>query len=403
MFINSLELTNYRNYSSIKLGFSNHLILFLGKNGAGKTNLLESIFFLANGKSHKSAANVDLVRWGEDYSVIRAVAALEGKENLIEHQINADGKIKMRFNKIFLKNRQAAYKKMPLVIFSPDDLRIIKSSPVFRREFIDDILSKISPDFYNLKLKYQKILTQRNSLLKGMDINLKNNSCNETMDIWNESLVSKGTKMIMERLRLLDILKVNFLKYMSYFFKDIDFDIFYVFSWSRADLVEENNNFEKEILPKDKYLKDSKGLSGGNVEGIGKKIYEIFLNNLLLKMKKDILSKNTSIGPHRDDIIITIGGKDIRYFGSQGQQRMAAICLKLAELETLKENIDKKPVLLLDDVLSELDIERKAMLLKLIKDDFQTFITAANFEYIKDIRLDKCEKYIVENNDFKLL
>ncbi len=403
MFIKTLELINYRNYPAIRLEFHNHLVLLLGKNGAGKTNLLESVYFLANGKSHKSIPNSDIVKWGSAYSVIRAVVDIDGKENLIEHQIDPDGKVKIRFNKIFLKNRQAVYKKMPLVIFSPDDLRIIKSAPVFRREFIDDILSKISPDFHNLKLKYQKILSQRNSLLKGMDVNSDNNLRKDTMDTWNESLVRNGTSIIIERLKLIEILKENFLKYMNYFFSGISFDIFYVFSWAGADIAEESSNSETDSLSGNGFIKDRQNTLNDFDKAGEKYIHDTFLNNLLLKMKRDILTKNTSTGPHRDDIVITLNGKDIRYFGSQGQQRMSSICLRLAELEVIKEHIDKKPVLLLDDVLSELDIERKEMLLKLIEDNFQTFISAANFEYIKDIKLAECEKFIIENNEFKLL
>ncbi len=132
-------------------------------------------------------------------------------------------------------------------------------------------------------------------------------------------------------------------------------------------------------------------------------IFALFLNSLALKTKKDLMNKNTSIGPHRDDFIISLDKKEIRYFGSQGQQRIASICLRLAELDVLKDFIDKKPILLLDDVLSELDIERKGQLLKLIKHNSQTFITAANYEAIKDIKLDDYEKYNVENNAAKQL
>jgi DNA replication and repair protein RecF len=403
MFIKTLELINYRNYPAIRLAFPSHLILLLGKNGAGKTNLLESVYFIANGKSHKIIPCGDLIKWGSPYSVIRSVMDIEGKENLVEHQIEPGGKIKMRFNKIFLKNRQTVYKKMPVVIFSPDDLRIIKSSPVFRREFLDDILSKLSPDFYNFKLKYQKILAQRNSLLKGMDAGSYNYGRKETMDAWNESLVEKGTRIISERLRLLKILKDNFLKYMGYFFSGISFDIFYVFSWAGTDSAGENGSTEQDNASESGYISDRESEPDDFEKADDGHIYDVFLSNLILKMKKDIITKNTSIGPHRDDIVITLNGKDIRYFGSQGQQRISSICLRLAELEVLKNNIDKKPILLLDDVLSELDIERKSLLLELIGDDFQTFITAANYEYIKDIKLGKCDKYIIENNEFRLL
>jgi DNA replication and repair protein RecF len=297
---------------------------------------------------------------------------IDGKESLVEHQINADGKIKLRFNKVFLKNRQAVYKKMPVVVFSPDDLRLTKSSPRHRRDFLDDILCKISEGFYDTCLKYQKILLQRNSLLKGLGINQNNNSRKETLDVWNEKLACTGTKIITERLRLLETIKLNFIKYMSYFFKGSFFEIDYVFSWAEKD---------------------------GNTFTSGSNLADVFLNNLALKTKKDIMTKSTSVGPHRDDFIITLNKKEIRYFGSQGQQRTASVCLKLAELDVLKDVIEKKPVLLLDDVLSELDIERKTLLLKLIKQNFQTFITAANYEAIKDIKLDDYQKYNVTNNE----
>ena len=223
------------------------------------------------------------------------------------------------------------------------------------------------------------------------------------MDVWNESLVKNGTRIISERLRLLKILKENFLKYMSYFFSGISFDIFYVFSWAGTDSAGENSSAEQDSISGSGYISDRESRPDDFEKADDGYIRDVFMSNLILKMKKDIITKNTSTGPHRDDIVITLNGKDIRYFGSQGQQRISSICLRLAELEVLKNNIDKNPVLLLDDVLSELDIERKSLLLKLIGDDFQTFITAANYEYIKDIKLGKCEKYIIENNEFKLL
>lgn len=376
MFIKSLELINYRNYAATKLEFTKNQVLFFGRNGAGKTNLLESIYFLANGRSHKSISNNDLIMWDSDYAVIRAVADINEKESLIEHQINIDGKIRLRLNKIFLKNRQAAYKKMPVVVFSPDDLRLTKSSPGHRRDFLDDILCKISEDFYDISLKYQKILLQRNGLLKGLATNQNNKFCQQTLAIWNEKLVETGTRIIIERLKLLDKIKINFGRYMGHFFKGSNSGLEYIFSWMEK---EDETVTYSENIP------------------------DVFLNNLELKSKKDLVNKNTSIGPHRDDFIIRLDGKEIRYFGSQGQQRIASICLRLAELAVLKDFIDKKPVLLLDDVLSELDMERKALLLQLIRHNFQTFITAASHEALKDIRLDGYEKYNVENNAVKQL
>jgi len=195
---------------------------------------------------------------------------------------------------------------------------------------------------------------------------------------------------------------------MNYFFSNIEVDINYVFSWERSDLYESNEvplGFSLVGLGKVSDIENkfyTNGINSIFITG-SQDFYEVFRKSLDLNLKRDILTKNTSVGPHRDDIAITLDGRDIRYFGSQGQQRVASVCLKLAELEILKEKIEKKPILLLDDVLSELDIERKTLLLKLIKDNFQTFITTANFEYINDVELNECTKYFFENNEARLL
>jgi DNA replication and repair protein RecF len=413
MYVKHIELKNYRNYLEVNLDFKNHLILFLGQNGSGKTNLLESIYYLANGRSHRVASSSDLVNFKSDYAIIRAIIEIENKENLFEIQIHKDGAVKLRFNKLYIKNKQNMFKKLAVVIFSPDDLSMIKSSPSFRREYIDGILAKVQNDFYNIKSRYQKILIQRNSLLKSASNNSLDKLCvKNTFETWDENLAKEGSKLIKARINLLQSLKPKFLRYMNYFFKDRKASLNYVFSWERVNFGDEdeksgNDNLiylSKENISGEDRSKNSLTKTGLTNDSFNNKeiIYNVFKEKLNYYFKKDIGVKSSTIGPHRDDLLITLDNKDLRYFGSQGQQRIAAICLRLAEIEILVERINDKPLLLLDDVLSELDIERKKLLLNLIKNNFQTFITTANYDYINDIELKNCQKFFVEDNSIKL-
>lgn len=446
MFLKHLELKNFRNYASINLDLNSGLILFLGNNGAGKTNLLESVFYLSNGKSHRLSSQIDLINRGSDYCIIRGLVGSSCEDKLIELQLNKDGSSKIKINKVFVKNKSEFTSYLATVIFSPDDLRIIKSSPVYRRNFLDDILEKTDRSFLGLRLKYQRILNQRNSLLKSISGFHMTNS-NNTVEIWNEKLVESGSLIIKKRQDLLNSIKERFIRHMNYFFEDMEVDIGYVFSW---DKFESNVNFKNDNLENDlnfsddqaggkriskygaKYgtnnysdlddLKDTDDTAlfinekidkSGEVPFVVRQDFsrsyffdddlfsKIFENKLNFYFKKDIAIKTTTIGPHRDDIIISLDNCDIRNFGSQGQQRIAAVCLKLSELDLLAENIDEKPMLLLDDVLSELDLKRKHLLLRLIGDKYQTFITAANFDYLKDMDLRHCEKYLVKDNKIK--
>ncbi|MCE5329790.1 DNA replication/repair protein RecF [bacterium] len=441
MFLKYLELKNFRNYSNVNLDLNSGLILFLGNNGAGKTNLLESVFYLSNGKSHRLSTQNDLINWKSDYCIIRGIIESGGEDKLIEIQLNNDGSLKIKLNKVFIKNKSGFTSDLATVIFSPDDLRIIKSSPFYRRNFLDDILEKTDRNFLSLRLKYQRILNQRNSLLKSIS-GFNISSSNNTIEVWNEKLVEMGSLIINKRLNLLNLIKTKFIKYMNYFFESRKADVRYIFSWDR---FEPNGNFTNGNLENDTNISDNQParkkdfeynasshfvLSDLNdnavfieTDTISKKSGAYFvsdkdclnnysLNNILLGkvfeeklnfyFKKDVAIKTTTVGPHRDDLVITLGDDcDIRNFGSQGQQRIAAICLKLAELDLLAENINEKPMLLLDDVLSELDLERKHLLLQLIGNNYQTFITAANFDYLKDIDLKYCEKYLVKDNEIK--
>ena len=406
MFLKHLELKNFRNYEDISLDLSCGLILFLGGNGAGKTNLLESVYYLSNGKSHRSANQNDLINHGSDYCVIRGIIESEGEDKLIEIQLNNDNSVKIKLNKVFIKNKSGFTSKLATVIFSPDDLRIIKSSPFYRRNYLDDILEKIDKDFTGLRLKYQKILNQRNTLIKSI-YGANISGSNGTLEIWDEKLVETGALIIKKRLDLLNLVKNRFESYMNYFFKNMQPELAYVLSWEKLNSNSGNNSLNNlsETFPGSFLQEEAVKLSGDNPEQTISDIVDFnlikksFEEKLIHYFKKDCILKTTTVGPHRDDLAIFLNGRDIRNFGSQGQQRIAAICLKLAELDIFAKNIDEKPMLLLDDVLSELDLERKHLLLKLIGSNFQTFISAANFNYLKDMDLKYCEKFLVKDNN----
>ena len=382
MYLKKLELKNYRNYSHVDLNFSKDTILILGDNGQGKTNLLESIYYISTGRSHRTYSQNELINWDSDYSILRALVGSEeediGSDNLIELELRDDNNIKIKVNRVYCRKKSEFVSILPSVIFSPDDLRIVKANPSNRRNFLDSILDKIYDDFFSLRLKYQKILTQRNSLIKsiGSTANVKNNP---TLETWNDNIVKSGIKIIEKRILLMEELRKKFIEYMNYFFTSTLVSIFYIFSWDRENLSVGNltENMQEELV---------KGLE------------REFRLQLEKNLSKDLSYKTTTIGPHRDDFVILIGGKDIRAFGSQGQQRTASISLKLGELAALKEKLRRDPILLLDDVLSELDMERKKILVKIINNKFQTFITTTNISYLNEIDIDFGNKFLVKDN-----
>jgi DNA replication and repair protein RecF len=380
MYLNNLELINFRNYKSLKLNFKNGTILIVGDNGQGKTNLLESIHYISSGKSHRTSDQDELINWDSDYAILRA--SLSSKQ-LIEIELSKKNNIKIRIDGVYYRRKSDFASIIPSVIFSPDDLRLIKAGPSNRRDFLDDILEKLQNKYAAQRLHYQKILNQRNSLLKSI-IRGGQADGNSTMEAWDENLVHYGSEIIEKRCNLLAGIREKFVKYMNYFFPVIQTDIFYIFSWNRSIQgaltgAAPNNpvNSQDSIIS----------------------IKDIFNIKLKQGFKKDLLLKTTLVGPHRDDLLITLNGKDIRSFGSQGQQRIAAICFKFSELEVLREILNKNPILLLDDVLSELDPERKKLLVNIISDSSQTFITTSNFASLSDIGERFTDKLLVKEDN----
>jgi len=394
VYLKKLELRNYRNYNQVNLDFDKNTILILGNNGNGKTNLLESVYYLSTGKSHKTYVQDEIINWDSDFSTIKALIGPdkdEGEDCFIEIELRKgdSSNTKIKVNKTSQRKKSDFTSILPSVIFSPDDLRIIKSGPYERRNFLDDVLEKIDSSYYRQRLQYQKILAQRSSLIKSMSGGIGRED-NPTMGIWDDNIVRYGIGIIKKRRNLLNELKDEFKSYMRSFFKGGSIDIFYIYSWDRD---EKQNSYLN-------HLSQSDGANGNSCE---QDLKEIFYSKLKENREKDMQYKTTTIGPHRDDFVILLDGKNIRFFGSQGQQRAASISLKLCELGILRKKINKDPVLLLDDVFSEFDIERKKLLVKAIGDRFQTFVTATNISYLDKLDLEFGSKLLIKDNKVTVL
>jgi len=390
VYLKNLELKNYRNYDHIKLEFNKDSILLVGNNGNGKTNLLEAVHYLSKGKSHRTHTQDELIKWGREYFLLRGniVSGNKRRKHLVEIEAGKENKLKIKVDGAYGRKKTDFISILPSVIFSPDDLKIIKAAPGERRIFLDSILELVQRDYSAIRLQYQKILTQRNSLLKSATGSLKSSHL-KTLDAWNDNLVRYGLDIITRRMELLGSMKEIFSSHIVSFFKYVSPGIRYVFSWERdgkAYPSEDMGSFITEDENAGKSLLDPQEMA------------LTFRTRLEENLEQDLARRSTAIGPHRDDIIISFDGRNIRSFGSQGQQRAAAVSLKLCEIQAVKYRLNTDPVLLLDDVLSELDMERRKKLVGIINGRFQTFVTATNISYLDKLDIDFGSRFLVKND-----
>lgn len=361
MFIHSLELDNYRNYKDLKIEFSEKTNILYGDNAQGKTNILEAIYVCGTTKSHRTSKDKELINFNSDESHIRCLAKKEDFDYKIDIHLKKNKSKGIAVNGNPLKKARDIYGIVNCILFSPEDLNIIKNGPSERRRFIDIIISQLDKIYLDNLIKYNKILDNRNKLLK--DISFDSNLM-ETLEVWDSQLVYYGNRIINKR--------KQFITELNDLVKDIHKNL----TGGEENLLVE---YEKSVDSDD------------------------FERELKRNQKKDLSYKNTSIGPHRDDLLLSVNGIDIRKYGSQGQQRTTALSLKLSEIELVKRKINTMPVLLLDDVLSELDSNRQIYLLNSIK-DIQTIITCTGLDsFVKNrFSMDKvfkvCGGTIIEEN-----
>lgn len=342
MRLKYLELKNYRNYQTLALSLFEQVNIFYGKNAQGKTNLLESIVFLCLGKPVRTKKDSDLIKWGEEHCFCRGHFQESDYDIQIEIGIGFKEK-RTKINGQIVKNN-SVFGQIPVVLFSPDDLQIVKGTPQLRRDFIDLYIAQIDPNYRFIYYNYYKVLQQRNRLLKQGYVNP------EELDAWNEQLVEKGTKVIINRISLINEVK----PFIS--------EAQHVISGAKENLDLEYLCFNNQKLPADEEI-------------IKKTFYTELQNIKLIELKRGV----TLIGPHRDDLRLVINQQiDLKNFGSQGQQRTAALALKLGLVEKIKEARGINPLILLDDVMSEFDDQRKQYLLKLLMNSSQTFLTSTS-------------------------
>ena len=348
MRINSIILENFRNYERLELDFNESRNIIVGENAQGKTNLIEAIYLAAFARSFRTNSAADMVRFGEQQGRVNADITSEDIDKKINITLRSDGRKMLQKDGKLIRKTADLLNNIVVIIFSPDDLRIIKDSPDKRRSYINREISQMRPKYYELLKTYTEALKQKNSLLKNYYKNQpaspSRTAADDMLDIYDRQLADAGYELIRYRKEWVEMLSIEAADIMS------------SISGGREQLrIEYRSSCDFITSPEGRDL-----------------IYKQLYHN----RDKDIYAGFATIGPHRDDLEFYINDKDAKKYGSQGQQRTVALSLKLAEIRIARHLLDEYPVLLLDDVLSELDLDRQRFLVNQI-DDVQLFITSA--------------------------
>lgn len=341
-YIQSIKLKNYRNYKSLDLSLNPNVNIFYGDNAQGKTNILEAIFLAGTTKSHRGSKDRDIIQFGQEEAHIELHLLKEDIPYRIDMHLKKNKVKGIAINRVPIAKASELIGLMQVVFFSPEDLHIIKAGPIYRRRFMDLELSQLNRVYLDALSTYFRILKQRNLLLKDF-----HTLSDDLLDTWDEQLIQYGNKIIK--------IRHDFINKVNKIIQPIHFN-----------LTHETENIE--LIYED------------NLQGLS-------LEEALKKNRqRDLRLKNTTVGPHRDDFCVLINGMDVRQFGSQGQQRTVALSLKLSEITLIRETVRHSPILLLDDVLSELDKQRQVQLLDYIQ-DIQTLITCTGLDEFVNMRL----------------
>ena len=337
MYIESVQLKNFRNYDSLELDLAQGTNIFYGNNAQGKTNILEALYLCGTTKSHKGSRDKDMIQFGKDESHIRMMVKRDELSYRIDMHLKKNKAKGVAINGLPIRKASELFGVVNLVFFSPEDLNIIKNGPGERRRFLDLELCQLDKIYLTNLASYNHIVNQRNKLLKDICVQP---SLKETLDIWDMQMAEYGQKIIDKR---------------SEFIQELNETVRKIHANLTGGLEELEIVYEPDC-------------TAGKLESV------IHANR-----EKDMRMRLTSEGPHRDDMCVMANGVDIRKYGSQGQQRTAALSLKLSEIYIVKRKIKDTPILLLDDVLSELDSSRQNYLLDSIS-DIQTLITCTGLD-----------------------
>lgn len=369
MFLKNLQLTNFRNYRDCSIAFDSMKTLVVGENAQGKTNVLEAVYYLSHNDSYRIQKDSELILWGEPFCKIKGDVTKYDMDLSLEVIINPPSKKILKVNDIKKTKSSDFLGNIVSVNFCVDDLLLIRGVPQDRRKWIDSSISSIYPAYKDRLDKYNKIRTHRNNILKDYKSNPQSGLM-KTLDAFDEQLIITGSNIIYLRLKYL---------------KEIE-----PIAKEKHKIIAESENlsmvYQSSVFD-DIDISEDKNFS---IEEISKRFEE----KLSERKQEEIIRAQTLVGPHRDDVKFFINGFDSLSFASQGQQRTIVLSLKLSELDIIKEKIDEKPVLLLDDVLAELDKTRQNFLLKSIGSDIQTIITSVDIlsfekEFLKDVKIYK--------------
>ncbi len=358
MIIKNIKLVNYRNYNSLNLDFNDKINIIIGNNAQGKTNILESIYVLALTKSYDKAVDKNLIMFNEKFLKINGLVNINSYNKNFEVLINESYK-KVKINNNEISKMKDYISKINVILFTPDDINIFKDSPGSRRRLLNIELSQIFSEYVDIYNKYNVILKQRNEYLKSNNINKL------YLDIINEKFVDLAISIIDYRL--------NYINEINNYIKDIFYDITNINDLEIKYITNIEFNEDKEVM-KDK-----------------------FLSKLNDNYEREKLYGNSLYGPHRDDFSFFLTNKDLSIYGSQGQLRCAMISYKLSELEIFNKYKKEYPILLLDDVFSELDLNKRNNIIKYLKDDIQTIITTTDIDMIDKQIVSKAKIITIDN------
>lgn len=365
MHLIDIQLQNFRNYDNQKLSFSPSINVLIGENAQGKTNLVESIYFLAMSRSHRTARDRELIGWEKDYARVEGLLEKKSHSVPLEIILSKSGKT-AKFNHLEQKKLSNYIGQLNVILFAPEDLSLVKGSPSVRRRFIDMELGQMNKIYLHHLVQYQQILRQRNKFLKQARYNKSFDQI--YLDVLTEQLAAEGAEVLFYRFKFIE--KLN--------------------KWAKE--VQANISDNKESLEI-----EYKTISELNEQLTVEEIFEILKENYASIQTQEIDQGTTTVGPHRDDLVFYVNERNVQTYGSQGQQRTTALSLKLAEIELMHEVTGEYPILLLDDVLSELDDNRQTHLLESIQNKVQTFITTTSLDGIQMELLDDPLIFYVKN------
>lgn len=366
MFAKRVKLTNFRNYESADIDFTSGVNLIYGPNGQGKTNLVEALNFFAGLDSHRVAGHAPLIKQGESTAIISLELSHEDRDLLLEYEINADSSNRARLNRSEVSKPKDILGYLNSVIFAPEDLDIVKRDPSNRRAFLDQLIVQFNPRMHGVYADYDRVLKQRNTLLKSARATGTKGDGLSTLDAWDQALVKNGTEIIAARVAIAEKLSPTLVANYQNIAKTNNKPNMFI----RSSVVESSKLDQDDLETQD-------ALETTNKEEIAL----LFQKKLSLMRPKELERGITLVGPHRDDLQLNLGSLPAKGYASHGESWSYALSLKLASLEILKQESKLgDPILILDDVFAELDKDRREKLSDLVQQNEQVLITAAVIE-----------------------